>query len=127
MLVVLAIAVVGLLRVATAHWREGSVLLGGALLVAAALRAALPPDRAGLLAIRSRVVDILAYSALGLAVVLLAVTITRGSLTVDVARSTRRCRTPSVGSLSSSSGASGGPAWRRSRSRAPSSSSTATR
>ena len=64
MLVVLAIAVVGLLRVATAHWREGSVLLGGALLVAAALRAALPPDRAGLLAIRSRVVDILAYSGL---------------------------------------------------------------
>ena len=49
---------------------------------AAALRAALPPDRAGLLAIRSRVVDILAYSTLGLAVVLLAVTITRGSLTV---------------------------------------------
>lgn len=82
MLLVLAIAVVGLLRVATAHWREGSVLLGGALLVAAALRAALPPDRAGLLAIRSRVVDILAYSTLGLAVVLLAVTITRGSLTV---------------------------------------------
>ena len=82
MLVVLAVAVVGLLRVATAHWREGSVLLGGALLVAAALRAALPPDRAGLLAIRSRVVDILAYSGLGLAVVLLAVTITRGSLTV---------------------------------------------
>ena len=82
MTVVLGVAVVGLLRVATAHWREGSVLLGGALLVAAALRAALPPDRAGLLAIRSRVVDILVYSGLGLAVVLLAVTITRGSLTV---------------------------------------------
>jgi hypothetical protein len=48
----------------------------------AALRAALPPDRAGLLAIRSRVLDIPAYSGLGLAVVLLAVTITRGSLTV---------------------------------------------
>jgi hypothetical protein len=82
MIGVLALAVVGLLRVATAHWREGSVLLGGALLLAAALRAVLPADRAGLLAIRSRVVDILAYSGLGLAVVLLAVTITRGSLTV---------------------------------------------
>jgi hypothetical protein len=82
MIVVLAVAVVGLLRVATAHWREGSVTLGAALLIAAALRAALPPDRAGLLAIRSRVLDILAYSGLGLAVVLLAVTITRGSLTV---------------------------------------------
>ena len=60
----------------------GSVLLGGALLVAATLRAVLPPDRAGLVAIRSRIVDILAYSGLGLAVVLLAFTITRGSLTV---------------------------------------------
>ena len=76
MIVVLAIAVVGLLRVATANWREGSVLLGGALL------AVLPPDRAGLVAIRSRIVDILAYSGLGLAVVLLAFTITKGSLTV---------------------------------------------
>jgi hypothetical protein len=82
MIVVLGIAAVGLLRVATANWREGSVLLGGALLVAASLRAVLPPDRAGLVAIRSRIVDILAYSWLGLAVVLLAFTITRGSLTV---------------------------------------------
>jgi hypothetical protein len=82
MIVVLAIAAVGLLRVATANWREGSVLLGGALLVAAALRAVLPEDRAGLVAIRSRIVDILAYSGLGLAVVVLAFTITRGSLTV---------------------------------------------
>ena len=82
MIVVLAIAAIGLLRVATANWREGSVLLGGALLVAAALRAVLPPDRAGLVAIRSRIVDILAYSGLGLAVVVLAATITRGSLTV---------------------------------------------
>ena len=82
MIVVLAVAAVGLLRVATANWREGSVLLGGALLAAAALRAVLPPDRAGLVAIRSRAVDVLAYAGLGLAVVLLAVTITKGSLTV---------------------------------------------
>jgi hypothetical protein len=78
----LVVAALGLLRVATANWREGSVLLGGALLVAAVLRAVLPPDRAGLVAIRSTAVDILAYSGLGLAVVLLAFTITRGSLTV---------------------------------------------
>jgi len=82
MIAVLAVAAVGLLRVATANWREGSVLLGGALLLAAVLRAVLPPDRAGLLAIRSRAIDILSYTGLGLAVVLLAVTITRGSLTV---------------------------------------------
>jgi hypothetical protein len=79
--VVLAIAAIGLLRVATANWREGAVLLGGSLLVAATLRVVLPPERAGLLAIRSRVVDVLSYTGLGVAVVLLAVTITRGSLT----------------------------------------------
>ena len=82
MLVVLAVAAAGLLRVATAHWREGSVLLGGALLLAALLRSLLAPERAGLLAIRSRPLDVLGYAGLGLAVVLLAVTITRGSLTV---------------------------------------------
>jgi hypothetical protein len=79
--VVLAIAAIGMLRVATANWREGAVLLGGSLLVAATLRVVLPPERAGLLAIRSRVVDVLSYTGLGVAVVLLAVTITRGSLT----------------------------------------------
>jgi hypothetical protein len=79
--VVLAIAAIGLLRVATANWREGAVLLGGSLLVAATLRVVLPPERAGLLAIRSRVVDVLSYTGLGVAVVLLAVTITRVSLT----------------------------------------------
>jgi hypothetical protein len=82
MVAVLAVAAVGLLRIATAHWREGSVLLGGALLLAAVLRVVLPADRAGLLAIRSRALDVLGYTGLGLAVVLLAVTITRGSLTV---------------------------------------------
>lgn len=82
MLAVLAVAAIGLLRVATANWREGSVLLGGSLLLAAVLRAVLPEDRAGLVAIRSRAVDVLSYTGLGVAVVLLAVTITRSSLTV---------------------------------------------
>jgi hypothetical protein len=80
--VVLAIAAIGLLRVATANWREGAVLLGGSLLVGAVLRAVLPLERAGMLAIRSRVIDVLSYTGLGLAVVLLALTITRGSVTV---------------------------------------------
>ena len=82
MLAVLAVAVLGLLRVATANWREGSVLLGGSLLLAAVLRAVLPEDRAGLVAIRSKAVDVLSYVGLGVAVVLLAVTITRSSLSV---------------------------------------------
>jgi hypothetical protein len=81
MLVVLGIAAVGMERVLTQHWREGAVLLGGALLVAAALRMVLSADRIGLLAIRSRVIDVLCYVGFGLAMVVLAVTITRGSLT----------------------------------------------
>ena len=82
MIAVLVVAAVGLLRVATANWREGAVLLGGSLLLAAVLRGVLPQERAGLVAIRSRAVDVLSYTGLGLAVVLLAVTITRGSLTL---------------------------------------------
>ena len=82
MITVLFVAALGMLRVGTANWREGSVLLGGSLLLAALLRALRPPDAAGLLAIRSKAVDVLSYTGLGLAVVLLAVTITRGSLTV---------------------------------------------
>lgn len=78
---VLAIAAVGMLRVLTQHWRQGAVLLGGALLVAAGLRVLLPDDRVGLLAIRSRPIDVACYTAFGVVMVALAVTITRGSLT----------------------------------------------
>lgn len=81
MLVVLGIAAVGMERVLTQHWREGAVLLGSALLVAAALRTVLPTDRSGLLAIRSKALDVLCYAGFGLTMVILAVTITRGSLT----------------------------------------------
>jgi hypothetical protein len=80
-LIVLAIAAVGMARVLTQHWREGAVLLGGSLLAAAALRMILSTERSGLLAIRSRVIDVLCYVGFGLAMVILAATITRGSLT----------------------------------------------
>lgn len=75
---VFAIAATGMLRVLTEHWREGAALLAAALLVAAVLRAALPDDRAGLLAVRSRVIDVAIYIGLGLVTLALAVTITRG-------------------------------------------------
>lgn len=78
--IVLLIAAAGMTRVLTEHWRQGGVLLGGALLVAAALRVALPPERVGLLAIRSRVLDVVCYAVPGLVTVLLAVTITRSQL-----------------------------------------------
>ncbi len=77
---VATVAVVGMLLVVTQHWRRGAVLLGAALLVAAVLRMVIPPDRVGLLAIRSRVIDVLCYGGFGVVMVVLAVTITRGSL-----------------------------------------------
>ena len=82
LLLVLLIALGGMVQALTEHWRQGSALLGGSLLVAALLRGALPPQRAGLLAIRGRVVDVVCYTVFGIAVLLLALTITRGSLTV---------------------------------------------
>ncbi len=76
---VFAVVAVGLVRTLTQHWREGAALLGGALLLAALLRVLLPPDRVGLLAIRSRPVDVLCYCAFGGAMLTLALTIVRAS------------------------------------------------
>lgn len=82
LLLVLVLAAIGMQRVLTEHWREGSAMLGVATLVAAGLRLALPPDRVGLLAIRGRTADALVYGGFGIVVLVLALTITRGSLAV---------------------------------------------
>ncbi|MBA3906954.1 MAG: DUF3017 domain-containing protein [Pseudonocardiales bacterium] len=76
------IAVIGLGLVVTQHWRRGAVLLGAALLVAALLRLCVPAERAGLLAIRSKAIDVLCYSGFGVVMVVLAIQITRGSLSL---------------------------------------------
>jgi DUF3017 family protein len=76
---VFTVVAVGMVRVLTQHWREGAALLGGALLLAALLRVLLPPDRAGLLAIRSRPVDVLVYLGFGGSLVVLALTIVKAS------------------------------------------------
>jgi hypothetical protein len=75
---VMFVVLIGVLRVGLRHWREGSVLLGGALLLAALLRAVLPAERSGLLAIRSRLVDVGLYGTLGALIVAVAMTITGG-------------------------------------------------
>jgi uncharacterized membrane protein YvlD (DUF360 family) len=77
---VLLIAAAGMVRVLTQHWREGAVLLGGAMIVAAVLRAVLPTERVGLLAIRSRPVDVLCYGAFGVVMSIVAVQITASLL-----------------------------------------------
>lgn len=75
---VLTLVLVAGFRIWQYHWRQGAVIVGGALLVAAVFRAVLPPARAGLLAVRGRPVDVLSYSGLGLVILFFAFTITDG-------------------------------------------------
>jgi hypothetical protein len=77
---VMVVVAIGLVRIALYHWREGTVLIGGALLLAAALRALLSDGRIGMVAIRGRGVDVLLYGCLGLAVLAVALTIQGGPL-----------------------------------------------
>ncbi|MDT7745531.1 MAG: hypothetical protein QOE59_4609 [Actinomycetota bacterium] len=77
---VLAVVAIAFIRIGLQHWREGTTELGLALLLAAALRAALPDRTAALLAVRPRRVDVLTYTVFGLVVILVSLTITGGPL-----------------------------------------------
>lgn len=78
---VLAVVLFGMVRIAQYHWREGAAVIGAALLLAAGLRALLSTERAGLLVVRRRGLDVLTYGGFGLLVLALALTITGGPLT----------------------------------------------
>ena len=56
--VVLALIGIGLLLLATDHWRRGAVAFATAAVVAALLRLILPAARIGVLAVRSRAFDV---------------------------------------------------------------------
>jgi hypothetical protein len=77
---VLGVVALGLFRIVMYHWRDGTVLIGVALFLAAALRALLRDDQAGLIMIRSRGVDVLTYSGFGACVIAVAMTIEGGPL-----------------------------------------------
>jgi hypothetical protein len=77
MAMVLLIAGLGMAWMMAEHWRQGTALIGGSLLVAGVSRALLPEDRAGLLAVRSQGVDVLCYLGFGVLVVVLASTVPR--------------------------------------------------
>ncbi|MCA1189168.1 MULTISPECIES: DUF3017 domain-containing protein [unclassified Saccharopolyspora] len=77
---VLLVAAIGFLRIAMHAWREGSMLLSLALLLAAAARAFLPQEQVGLIAVRSRTVDLILYGGFGLVLLAVAVTIVGGPL-----------------------------------------------
>lgn len=78
LIVVLGVVLAGLIRISQANWREGSLLVGGAMLLAAGFRAVLDPGRTGLLAVRGRSVDVLTYGALGVMIIYVAATIEGG-------------------------------------------------
>jgi hypothetical protein len=74
--VVVATALVGLFVVAELdRFRRGSVVFAGAFGLAGLLRLLLPTRVVGLLAVRSRVFDLLAYSALAVGIAVLAIAI----------------------------------------------------
>jgi hypothetical protein len=74
-LVVLGVVAAGLAVGAVADWRVGAALVGVALLLGAGLRLSLPPRRAGLLVVRTRVFDATVLLVLGFAVVGLALAV----------------------------------------------------
>jgi hypothetical protein len=69
---VLAVVGAGLALGALGPWRVGAWVIGGGVLLAAALRLTLPAHRAGLLAVRSRRLDVAFLLLLGAALVALA-------------------------------------------------------
>jgi len=77
-LVVMVVVAVAFVRIAQQHWREGTTELGLALLLAAVLRATISDRLAGLLAVRTRRVDIVTYAVFGAIVVAVSLTITGG-------------------------------------------------
>lgn len=72
---VMAVVALGLLRIVLYHWREGTVLMGAALVLAAGLRVLLSDEQAGLIVIRGRGVDALTYTTFGVSMMAVALTI----------------------------------------------------
>ncbi len=61
--------------VVAGYWRRGALVLAIGVGVAAAMRLALPDDRAGLLVVRSRKIDIATTATVSAALVYIALTI----------------------------------------------------
>lgn len=77
---VLGVAVLGFVRIFQYHWRQGAVLLGVSLLVAAVLRILVTDEQAGLIKIRGRGMDAFLYTSLGVLLIAVSLTVTGGPL-----------------------------------------------
>lgn len=75
LLLVLAFFAAGVVLVATRHWRRGSVMIGGSMVMAAVLRLLLPERLAGLLVVRSKVFDVAWCTGVGVAVMVLGLVV----------------------------------------------------
>ena len=71
----LSIVVAGLIVVADDHFLRGTVLIGFGVCVALFLRAVLPAERAGVLRVRSRTIDVLTLAFFGFGTVLAALVV----------------------------------------------------
>jgi Protein of unknown function (DUF3017) len=69
---VIGVLLLGLVGVSLDHWRKGSIVIGTAPLLAAALRLVLPAREVAPLAVRSRGFDVVLLGCLGVAVIALA-------------------------------------------------------
>ena len=69
---------VGLVLIALDYWRRGAMVCGGATGVAALLRLFLPPERAGLLVVRSRPFDAFVVGSAAAAMIVLAILVPSG-------------------------------------------------
>lgn len=65
----------GLIVIADHHFRVGSVLIACSIIAGAGLRLMLPARRAGLLAVRGRLVDVVTLAVLGAALLALALAV----------------------------------------------------
>ena len=69
---VVLVEAVGFMLVGFHFWRRGLIVIGCGIGLAAVLRGLLPPRRAGLLAVRGRLLDTAVLGTLGVAVLILA-------------------------------------------------------
>jgi hypothetical protein len=75
LLAVLLVVGTGLLVITLHYWRQGLVIIGLALIGAAALRLLLPVRRVGFLAVRSRPMDVVLLAGAGLTLTVIVLTI----------------------------------------------------
>ncbi|MGL4304563.1 MAG: DUF3017 domain-containing protein [Mycobacteriaceae bacterium] len=74
-IIVMGCISIAIVLVALDRWRRGAVVFGVATLAAASFRACLSPEKAGLLAVRSKKFDVAALIAFGVTTLWLAASI----------------------------------------------------